>query len=105
MDLASSAPTHGLTSVPVPRKEPSVESHPVAIDVEGMSFYYGEKQALFDISLRLRAKVVTAFIGPSGCGKSTFLRTLNRMNDTIPGSRVTGKVLVEQRDIYSPSVD
>ena len=56
----------------------------MSIDVHGLNFYYGAKRALEDISVRIPARLVTAFIGPSGCGKSTFLRTLNRMNDIIP---------------------
>ena len=59
---------------------------------DGLSFFYGQKKALDDISIEIRANLVTAFIGPSGCGKSTFLRTLNRMNDVIPGTRVDGQV-------------
>jgi phosphate transport system ATP-binding protein len=90
---------------PPQRTGPPVDSHAIAIDVEKMSFFYGQKQALFDITTTLRSKLVTAFIGPSGCGKSTFLRTLNRMNDIIPGSRVTGKVLVDGDAIYDSSVD
>ncbi|HEX7086714.1 MAG TPA: phosphate ABC transporter ATP-binding protein PstB [Vicinamibacterales bacterium] len=78
---------------------------PVAIDVEGLNFYYGSTRALHDITIQLRANVVSAFIGPSGCGKSTFLRTLNRMNDIIPGTRVEGRVRVEGVDIYDPRVD
>jgi phosphate transport system ATP-binding protein len=78
---------------------------PVKIDVEGLNFYYGEKAALHDISIKLRANVVSAFIGPSGCGKSTFLRTLNRMNDIIPGTRVEGRVLIDGIDIYDPRLD
>jgi phosphate transport system ATP-binding protein len=70
-----------------------------------MSFFYGPNQALFDISVKLPAKLVTAFIGPSGCGKSTFLRTMNRMNDIIPGSRVTGQIRIEGKDLYGPDVD
>jgi len=58
--------------------------------VEHLSFFYGEKRALEDISIKIQPNMVTAFIGPSGCGKSTFLRTLNRMNDIIPGARVDG---------------
>ena len=77
----------------------------VAIDVTGLSFFYGSKQALYDITAQFPAKQVTAFIGPSGCGKSTFLRTLNRMNDVIPGSRVVGKVLIDGQDIYGAGVD
>ncbi|MBI4265421.1 MAG: phosphate ABC transporter ATP-binding protein, partial [Acidobacteria bacterium] len=79
--------------------------HPVKIEVEGLNFYYGETRALQDISLRIQRNVVTAFIGPSGCGKSTFLRTLNRMNDIIPGTRVDGRVLIDGADIYSSGVD
>ncbi len=70
-----------------------------------LSFYYGDKQALFDVSLRIPVRCVTALIGPSGCGKSTFLRTLNRMNDGIEGSRVAGAVLLDGRDIYERGVD
>ena len=75
------------------------------IQVDRLSFYYGAKQALTDITVSLGAHVVTAFIGPSGCGKSTFLRTLNRMNDIIPGVRVTGMVTIDGRDIHAPGTD
>jgi phosphate transport system ATP-binding protein len=77
----------------------------VKIQVEHLNFYYGEKRALSDISITMQANIVTAFIGPSGCGKSTFLRTLNRMNDIIPETRVEGRILVEGQDIYAPSTD
>jgi phosphate transport system ATP-binding protein len=75
------------------------------IEVSSMHFYYGAHQVLFDINLRIQTNRVTAFIGPSGCGKSTFLRSLNRMNDIIPGTRVEGSVLIDGQDIYAPSVD
>ena len=75
------------------------------IDVEHLSFFYGDKRALEDISIKIQPNVVTAFIGPSGCGKSTFLRTLNRMNDIIPGARVEGRVCVDGQDIYRAGVD
>jgi phosphate transport system ATP-binding protein len=75
------------------------------IAVSGMNFYYGTNRALHDITLDVMPHEVTAFIGPSGCGKSTFLRSLNRMNDIIPGTRVEGSVLIDGRDIYAPSVD
>ena len=75
------------------------------IEAERMNFYYGTTRALHDISIRIRPNLVTAFIGPSGCGKSTFLRTLNRMNDIIPGTRVEGRVLIDDADIYAPGVD
>jgi phosphate transport system ATP-binding protein len=97
--------THGLTSITPARSGSSAETQPIAIDVSKMSFFYGEKQALFDITAQFRTNVVTAFIGPSGCGKSTFLRTLNRMNDTIPGSKVAGTVKIEGEDVYGSGVD
>jgi phosphate transport system ATP-binding protein len=75
------------------------------IDVEHLFFYYSEKRALEDISIKIQPNVVTAFIGPSGCGKSTFLRTLNRMNDIIPGARVDGRVSIDGEDIYRPNMD
>jgi phosphate transport system ATP-binding protein len=77
----------------------------VKVSVESLSFYYGKTRALDDISIDIRSRVVTAFIGPSGCGKSTFLRTLNRMNDIIPGSRAEGRVLIGGVDIYAPATD
>jgi len=80
-------------------------SGPAAIEARGLSFYYGRTRALENISASLQPHVVTAFIGPSGCGKSTFLRTLNRMNDIIPGARIEGQVLVNGRDIYGADVD
>jgi phosphate transport system ATP-binding protein len=70
-----------------------------------MDFYYGEFKALDDITLEFEENQVTALIGPSGCGKSTFLRSLNRMNDIIPGTRVQGQVLLDGADIYGPNVD
>ncbi len=75
------------------------------IRVRGLDFFYGRAQALHGISLDIPERVVMAFIGPSGCGKSTFLRTLNRMNDTIPGTRAAGEVLIDGQDIYAPGVD
>ena len=80
-------------------------SGPLKIDVRGLHFFYGAKRALEDISLQVRPNVVTAFIGPSGCGKSTFLRTLNRMNDIIPGTRADGRVLIDNKNIYESGVD
>jgi phosphate transport system ATP-binding protein len=75
------------------------------IAVSQASFFYGAKQALFDISLQIGVNQVTAFIGPSGCGKSTLLRTFNRLNDTIPGTRLRGQVLLDGDDIYSGATD
>ena len=81
------------------------EERPVKIDVADLSFFYGAKRALEGITIQLRSNLVTAFIGPSGCGKSTFLRTLNRMNDVITGTRVEGRVSIGGRDIYGDDVD
>jgi phosphate transport system ATP-binding protein len=78
---------------------------PIKIDVRDMNFYYGANQVLHQINLKVLSNQVTAFIGPSGCGKSTFLRSLNRMNDIIPGTRVEGAVEIDGRDIYASAVD
>ena len=75
------------------------------IDVDDLSVYYGETKALDHIAIRIPANQVTAFIGPSGCGKSTFLRTLNRMNDIVPGVRVSGTVSIDGQDIFAPETD
>jgi phosphate transport system ATP-binding protein len=75
------------------------------VHVEDVNFFYGLTQALFDINIDIPEKQVTALIGPSGCGKSTFLRTLNRMNDIIDGTRLEGKVLIDGEDIYHPMND
>jgi phosphate transport system ATP-binding protein len=87
-----------------PPPAPAIEVRP-KIDVAGMDFYYGDHRVLEKINVRIRQNEVTALIGPSGCGKSTFLRSLNRMNDTIPGTRVEGSVQIDDTDIYAPSVD
>ena len=92
-------------TVPARAAESAASDHPVVVDVERLNFYYGPKRALEDISIQIQKHLVTAFIGPSGCGKSTFLRTLNRMNDIIPGTRVEGRVTIEGRDVYGGGVD
>jgi phosphate transport system ATP-binding protein len=77
----------------------------VKIDIRNTNFWYGPKQVLFDVSIPIREKQVTALIGPSGCGKSTFLRTLNRMNDIIPSTRTEGEAMLEGSNIYDKSLD
>ncbi len=77
----------------------------MTIRTEHLNFFYGDTQALFDVTMDIQEKQVTALIGPSGCGKSTFLRTLNRMNDIILGTRLQGKVLVDGQDIYAPGAN
>ncbi len=73
--------------------------------IQDLNFYYGPSRALSNINLDIQPRKVTALIGPSGCGKSTFLRCLNRMNDTIPGTRVEGKILLDGKDIYAVDMD
>jgi phosphate transport system ATP-binding protein len=85
--------------------KPNQESLQTKISATNLDFYYDSAQALFDISFEIPAKQVTALIGPSGCGKSTFLRTLNRMNDIIDGTRVKGRVTIDGKDIYAPGTD
>ena len=80
-------------------------ARPTKISVRNLNFFYGKSQALSDVSLEIRERLVTAFIGPSGCGKSTFIRTLNRMNDVIAGTRVEGEVLIDGENIYAPGTD
>jgi len=77
----------------------------VKVRARNVNVFYGEKQALKNVSVDIPARAVTAFIGPSGCGKSTFLRCINRMNDTIPGARVSGEITIDNQDIYDPSLD
>ncbi len=90
----------------VKRSRPvETETEVSKLEVSNLNFFYGEKQALFDVSMTVPERSVTAFIGPSGCGKSTFLRTLNRMNDIIEGTRLTGTVTLEGQDIYAAEVD
>ena len=73
--------------------------------IQDLNFYYGPARALSGINFDIRPRKVTALIGPSGCGKSTFLRCLNRMNDTIPGTRVEGRILLDGKDIYAVDMD
>jgi phosphate transport system ATP-binding protein len=104
--LNMSAPTPTIrTAVTAPIGSSALATNPAKINVSDLDFYYGKSQALHGISLTIPERVVMAFIGPSGCGKSTFLRTLNRMNDVIPGTRVAGTVTIDERDIYAPGTD
>lgn len=87
---------------PLPNHDPA---HKVKISVEGVDFWYGEKQALKDISLDIFANEVIAFLGPSGCGKTTLLRCLNRTNEIIPDTRMEGRILLDGLDIYDAELD
>jgi phosphate transport system ATP-binding protein len=97
-------PTQVPLVAPVGRQAPAPD-RPVKIEARDLNFFYGDKRALEGIGIKIQSNLVTAFIGPSGCGKSTFLRTLNRMNDIIPATRVEGQVLIDDQDIYAPGVD
>jgi phosphate transport system ATP-binding protein len=94
-----------LQSRPAPPARDSQAIQPCKIAVDRLNFFYGAKRALEDISLEIPGNLVTAFIGPSGCGKSTFLRTLNRMNDIIPGTRVEGRIQIDGQEIYGGGID
>jgi phosphate transport system ATP-binding protein len=85
--------------------ESNPAEHELKIATKNLSFYYGSFQALHHVSININAREITALIGPSGCGKSTFLRIFNRMNDTIPGTRVSGDVQLDGENIYSSNVD
>ena len=88
--------------MPAPTASPARQPK---IGVDRMSFYYGPRRVLENIALEVYPNQVTALIGPSGCGKSTFLRSVNRMNDIVPGARLEGSIRIDDQDIYSPSVD
>ena len=75
------------------------------VEVDKLSLYYGDTQALYDVDLGVPEREVTAFIGPSGCGKSTLLRSLNRLNDLVESARIEGSVRVSGADIYTPDYD
>ncbi len=99
-DTTADAPVTGGTAKSAPAE--AGETKIVARDVQ---VYYGDTHAIKDVNVDIQAQSVTAFIGPSGCGKSTFLRSINRMNDTIDVCRVEGKILIDDEDVYDPKVD
>src|SRR5262249_43218795 len=98
-------PRPGVTvSSPTSTGEKGAQAPP-KIDVKSLNVSYGDRRVLHSITTEIRPNQVTALIGPSGCGKSTFLRTLNRMNDIVPGAHIEGVVAIDGNDIYAPSVD
>ena len=104
--LLKDRPTVARAAYDPPVPVTTTPSAPVAkIDVAHLNFFYGALQVLADINLKIPAHQVTALIGPSGCGKSTFLRSLNRMNDIVPGARVEGSIQIDGQDINASSVD
>jgi ABC-type phosphate transport system, ATPase component len=98
---------HGINMSALGRTKQSLNlaNEEVAIEVPGLNLFYGEKQALYDVSLNIPKQRVTAFIGPSGCGKSTLLRTFNRMNDLVDGCRVEGEINLYGNNIYRKGED
>ena len=84
---------------------PLIPSEDLAVDIRNVNLWYGEKQALFDVSLPIRRNSITALIGPSGCGKSTLLRSINRMNDLVEGCRVEGEMMFDGENLYDPCLD
>jgi phosphate transport system ATP-binding protein len=97
--------TNSITTVTSPTPGATAEPHRVKYSTKNVDVFYGAKQALFDVSLDIHEHEVTALIGPSGCGKSTYLRSLNRMNDTIDICRVTGSIELDGVDVYSDEID
>ncbi|MGZ8371574.1 MAG: phosphate ABC transporter ATP-binding protein PstB [Rhodoplanes sp.] len=96
------------TAVRLTQSDPEPVSNVVQnpkVIARGVNVFYGEKQALKNVDLDVPENAVTALIGPSGCGKTTFLRCINRMNDTIPTARVTGRLTIDGRDVYDPEID
>jgi phosphate transport system ATP-binding protein len=96
------------TAVRLTETDPQPSFHALSnpkVLARGVNVFYGDKQALMDVNLDIPANAVTALIGPSGCGKTTFLRCINRMNDTIPTARVTGRVEIDGRDVNDPEID
>jgi phosphate transport system ATP-binding protein len=97
--------TAGLAAPIVSADAGSIVGAPVKVSARDVNVFYSGKQALFDVSIDIPDRAVTAFIGPSGCGKTTFLRCINRMNDTIDGCRVSGSVQIEGKNAYASDVD
>jgi phosphate transport system ATP-binding protein len=104
--METSSASHSSISVQVPSRSAETQPARTLVEIENFDFYYGAKQALFDINLKLDEKRVTAFIGPSGCGKSTLLRCLNRMNDLIDGTSIKrGSLKIHGIDVNGRDVD
>jgi phosphate transport system ATP-binding protein len=91
--------------MPSPQAALDVQRQGVKVNAENVNVYYGEKHALKNVTVDIRERGVTSFIGPSGCGKTTFLRCINRMNDTIPIAKVTGRIVIDGTNIYDRRID
>ena len=105
--MSNSSKTHAMDMSALGRSQQalSMDQETVALDVPGLSLFYGSKQALYDVNIQIPRNRVTAFIGPSGCGKSTLLRCFNRMNDLVDGCRIDGQILLDGKDIYAKGVN
>ncbi|WP_428353058.1 phosphate ABC transporter ATP-binding protein PstB [Methyloprofundus sp.] len=100
------ARTHAIDMSAITRDNQAIKTaNNTSIDIQNLNMFYGEKQALQNISMQIPEKQVTAYIGPSGCGKSTLLRCINRMNDLVDSARIEGSISIEGKDIYRPGVD
>ena len=95
----------GAAPASVRRVESNGSGRPIVFDANGVDVFYGSAQAIAGVSIQIQRNVITALIGPSGCGKTTFLRSLNRMNDTVPGFRLQGKILYHGHDLYGGGVN
>jgi phosphate transport system ATP-binding protein len=104
-DRSQVPPAVAMTAPAVKTPAGSIAGAATKVSARDVNVFYGDKQALFDVSIDIPDRAVTAFIGPSGCGKTTFLRCINRMNDTIDGCRVTGTLQIEGKDAYAKNVD
>ncbi len=100
-DTPAASAAEEAAAAPAGAPEPT----PIVLSLRDVSFYYGSFRAVKDISIDIPTHRITALIGPSGCGKSTLLRTINRMNDLIPGTRLEGRILYRDQDLYAPGVD
>ena len=103
--MTTTAPPRPQPPLAPPAESEVLTDASAKIAVAAMNFYYGARRVLDNIGVTIQPNQVTALIGPSGCGKSTFLRSLNRMNDIVPGARVEGTICIDGQDIYAPSVD
>jgi phosphate transport system ATP-binding protein len=104
-DRSQVPPALAMTAPTVKTAVGSIAGAATKVSARDVNVFYGDKQALFDVSIDIPDRAVTAFIGPSGCGKTTFLRCINRMNDTIDGCKVTGTLQIEGKDAYGKNVD
>ena len=102
---STKSPAFNLETLGRSRRKLLLEEEQTCMNIEDLNLHYGNKQALFDVSMKIPKQRVTAFIGPSGCGKSTLLRSMNRMNDLVEDCKVNGKILLDDQNIYQKGVN